>query len=406
METRAICPVEDHSDVDKAMNILLVHEISYLRDPVFEIHTIAELLSLRGHNVYFIDYGRERVDSLWSGYREMDIARVYPGASVRLIRPPFLKVPVAGRVVYSCMCYSIIYTTLQSRKIDAVILYSAPTNGIQTILAARKSKVPVIFRSIDILHKLVPDPLALPTKLAEKWVYQHVDKILTITPALSRYVVGLGANPAKVKLLPLGIDLKYYQHAPELATDRLWGKSSTIYHTLVFAGTLPHFSGLDVLISQIPYLATRIPNLRLMIIGDGVQRPLLKKQIRELGLEERVKLTGMVPHDDVPKWLAQADIGVMPFPMDGATRDIFPTKVLQYMAQGKPVVANPLPGLVDFGLGEEQGIVYVRDGDWGEAIKKAIKDRMVLGEKARSYTEQEHGYDRMINQLEKEIAGL
>jgi glycosyltransferase involved in cell wall biosynthesis len=155
-----------------------------------------------------------------------------------------------------------------------------------------------------------------------------------------------------------------------------------------------------------PDLATRIPNLRLLIIGDGAQRPLLEKQIRELGLGEQVKITGMVPHDEVPKWIAQADIGVLPFPMDGATRDIFPTKVLQYMTQGKPVVANPLPGLVDFGLGEEQGIVYVRDGDWGEAIKKAIKDRVVLGERARNYTEQNHGYDRMINQLEKEIAEL
>jgi len=388
------------------MNILLVHEISYLRDPVFEIHTMAELLSLRGHNVYFIDYGREQVGSLWSGYQETDIARVYPGASIHLIQSPFLKIPVAGRVVYSCMCYRAVYTILQNRKIDAIILYSVPTNGIQVILAARKAKVPVLFRSIDILHKLVPDPLALPTKLAEKWVYRHVDKILTITPALSRYVVGLGANPARVKLLPLGIDLKYYQHAPESATDRLWVKSSTIYHNLVFAGTLPRFSGLNTLISQMPDLATRIPNLRLLIIGDGAQRPLLEKQIRELGLGEQVKITGMVPHDEVPKWIAQADIGVLPFPMDGATRDIFPTKVLQYMTQGKPVVAHPLPGLVDFGLGEEQGIVYVRDGDWGEAIRKAIKDRVVLGERARNYTEQNHGYDRMINQLEKEIAEL
>jgi glycosyltransferase involved in cell wall biosynthesis len=114
----------------------------------------------------------------------------------------------------------------------------------------------------------------------------------------------------------------------------------------------------------------------------------------------------MVPHDDVPKWIAQADIGVLPFPMDGVTRDIFPTKVLQYMAQGKPVVANQLPGLVDFGLGEEQGIVYVQDGDWGEAIKKAVEDRMVLGEIARSYVVRNHGYDRMINQLENEITEL
>jgi len=175
---------------------------------------------------------------------------------------------------------------------------------------------------------------------------------------------------------------------------------------MVFAGTLPLFSGLDDLISQMPELVARIPNLRLLIVGDGVQRPELEKMIQELGLGDCVKITGMVPHEDVPKWIAQAGIGVLTFPAEGATRDIFPTKVLQYMAQGKPVVANPLPGLVDFGLGEEQGVVYVRDDDWASAILTALVNRRALGEKARGYVEQNHGYDRIVSRLEGELESL
>jgi len=263
-----------------------------------------------------------------------------------------------------------------------------------------------VFRSIDVLHKLVARPLALPTKLAEKWVYRHVDKVLTITPALSRYVVKLGANPAKVGILPLGIDLQCLSEATKSKSSGLWDTTRGNYLTIVFAGTLPHFSGLDILIGRMPDLITRTPGLRLLIVGDGVQRPKLERMIRELGLGEQVKITGMVPHDDVPKWISQADIGVLTFPASGATRDIFPTKVLQYMACGKPVVANPLPGLVEYGLGEEQGVVYIRNEDWASAILNALANRIALGKAAREYVEQEHGYDKVVNQLEKEISEL
>jgi len=305
--------------------------------------------------------------------------------------------------MHSLIYYYVIYTILKSRKIDIVILYSAPTNGVQTILAAKKLGIPVIFRSIDVLHKLVPKVLALPTKMAESWVYWHVDRILTITPALSRYVEKLGANPAKVGILPLGIDLQTLPEATRAKSDGLWSKTGIVYHTMVFAGTLPLFSGLPDLINRMPELVARIPSLRLLIVGNGVQRPELEQMIRELGLGERVKITGMVPHDDVPKWIAQADIGVLTFPTEGATRDIFPTKVLQYMAQGKPVVANPLPGLVEYGLSEEQGVVYVRNGDWVSATLNALVNRDALGEKARRYVEQEHGYDQIVSRLEQEL---
>jgi len=175
---------------------------------------------------------------------------------------------------------------------------------------------------------------------------------------------------------------------------------------MVFAGTLPPFSGLPDLLMKMPELVARIPNLRLLIVGDGIQRLELERMIQELGLQECIRITGMVPHEDDPKWVARADIGVLTFPAEGATRDIFPTKVLQYMAAGLPIVANPLPGLVDFGLGEEQGVVYVRDGDWGSAVGYAIRNRDVLGGNARRYVEQEHGYDQVVSRLERELEVL
>ena len=75
------------------MNVLFVHEVNWLRKVVFEIHTLAELMSLSGHRVYVIDY-----ESMWVKDKPLDfgnlrtvvvdkVARAYPDAMVKLIRP-------------------------------------------------------------------------------------------------------------------------------------------------------------------------------------------------------------------------------------------------------------------------------------------------------------------------------
>ena len=86
------------------MNILFVHEIDWLRKVVFEIHTLSELLSRRGHRVYAIDY-----ESMWKKEHAFDfgslktrtvdgVSRAYPDASVHLIRPGFVKIPGISRL--------------------------------------------------------------------------------------------------------------------------------------------------------------------------------------------------------------------------------------------------------------------------------------------------------------------
>jgi len=91
--------------------------------------------------------------------------------------------------------------TLLEKKIDVVMLYSVPTNGLQTIYSARRLNIPVVFRSIDLLHQLVPPVLSMPTKFLERRVYARADEILTITPNHSRYILSMGAAESKIKML-------------------------------------------------------------------------------------------------------------------------------------------------------------------------------------------------------------
>jgi len=391
------------------MNILVIHEISWLRDPIWELHTLSELLSLRGHNVYAIDYESiwEKNTSLVSHYRELDVARAYPNAKIHLIRLLFLKIPVISRLSYSLAYMYYIRKVLLAEKIDIVLMYSVPTNGLQTIWAAKKLGIPIIFRSIDVLHQLVTNPvLSYITCQMENWVYRRVDRALSINHALKRYLVDSGTSGDRVRVLPLGVDTSVFHPLDEdgKLRHRLGFEDTDII--IVFVGTLPRFSGLDNFIKQLPRMKKSIPNLKLLIVGDGEQRLKLERLINELGLENDVQITGLVPHDEVPQYINLATVCINPFPVSDITKDIFPTKVMLYMACGKPVVSSPLDGLKDMGIGEEQGVLYTRYGNFVLPTLMAILNSGNPGERALDYAVRVHDYNKVVEQLETEIREL
>jgi len=83
----------------------------------------------------------------------------------------------------------------------------------------------------------------------------------------------------------------------------------------------------------------QVPKARLILVGDGPLRSLLKRQARELDLEEKVTFVGRRPHDEIPLWLNSSDVVVLPSLSEG-----FGGVVLEAMGCGKPVVATDVAG--------------------------------------------------------------
>ncbi len=396
------------------MNILFIHEVDWLRKVVFEIHTLSELLSLSGHRVYAIDY-----ESMWIRNKPLDlgslrtktlngIARAYPEASVCLRRPGFIKIPGLSRLSAAFTHYREIQKTIKEKDIDVIILYSVPTNGVQTIRLGRELGIPVVFRAIDIPNQLVPYPVLRPiTRILERKIYSNVALILTLSPRLSQYVSNMGAPKAKVQLLPLGVDTNLFR--PNLDRTEIrqkWGFDEND-HIIVFIGTLFDFSGLDAFIRQFPEVLKEIPEAKLLIVGDGPQRPKLEGTITELGLQKQAIITGFQPYQTMPQYINLATICINPFLITEATRDIFPTKIVQYLACGKAVVATPLPGMLALAPGEHQGIVYANspDGMVAEVISllKSTERRQQLEQAGLNYVKQVHSYDKITHQLETKL---
>jgi len=379
------------------MNILFVEEVDWLNKVVFEIHNLSEALSLLGHQVYAIDYentwNRKGLFDLGSlKTKEFDgVSRALPAASVCLRRPGFIKIPGLSRLSVCFTQYLEIQRTIREKNIDVIMLYSVPTSGLQTIHLARKFNIPVVFRAIDPLHQLVPYSVLRPiTKILEKKVYSKVDLVLPNTPQYLRYVLNMGATESKVKLLLLPIDTNIFYPSVNCSEVRQkWGLSEKDQ------------------VGQFPRVVEEIPGTKLLIVGDGPQRHKLERIITELGLERQVIITGFQPYQTMPQYISLAMVCINPFLNTDNTKDIFPGKIIQYIACGKATVATPLLGITTLVTGESQGVVYANSADSMAreivGLLKSAEHRQQLGQAGLNYVKQVHDQQKIAHQLETEL---
>jgi glycosyltransferase involved in cell wall biosynthesis len=350
------------------MNILVVHETEYIDKVIYEYQIIPEILSARGHTVFVIDFptnwSKAGLNDWFSeGVSYPNVSRANKSKSITLIRPAFIQIPVISRITAFFSYFFLIEKTIRENKISHIILFSVPTNGLQTIMMAKKLHIPVLYRSLDVSHQIVPHPLLrLPTKVLEKFVYRYSDRISAITHRLIEYVIKNGAKPEDCSFLPTGADadIFYYQPKDKQLLDKLGLSERDLI--LLFSGTLYKFSGLKEIICAMPSMLSELPGLKLLLVGGGEQYEELKQLVSELDLQDRVIMTGFVDYREVPGYLNVADICINPFIINDITNIIFPSKVYQYLACEKPVIATKLSGMLDiFPLDDQDCGVYYFD---------------------------------------------
>lgn len=336
------------------MNILVVHETEYIEKVIFEYQIIPELWASWGHNVYVIDFptnlDKKGLFDLGSFRTKIvrNVRKANKKKGITLVRPGLIKLPILSRMTAFWTHFFAIRRTIIDKKIDVIFLYSVPTNGLQTVFWAKRYGVPVYFRLLDVLNQLVPSKLlSLPTYLMEKMVYKRADELSAITPKLTEYAQKMGARKDLSYYLPSGSDSDLFYPKlkdPDLVREYRLNKVDTV---ILFAGTLYNFSGLDLVLDYYAKHKQDYPHLKFLIIGHGEQSKKLSEIIERNNLSDRVIMTGFINYAILPKYIQLADICINPFEINAITNLIFPGKIYQYLACGKPVIATKLAGLID-----------------------------------------------------------
>ena len=164
---------------------------------------------------------------------------------------------------------------------------------------------------------------------------------ITVNPAMRDRLVSLGVPASKAGVVVNSPSLGRFDVAAH--PRRTFREDGRL--RLVYAGALTPTYELDVAIAAVAEISDQRPDLdvALDVYGRGDTEPALAAQAEELGIAERVTFHGRIPIEDVPAAVARADIGLAPTRHDKFTDMSLSTKVFEYAAMGKPVVASRLP---------------------------------------------------------------
>ena len=358
------------------MRILVVQETDWLGSLPLQSHSLFEVLSRRGHEVRVVDYeAKWRPADFAGSLRGKDmtnVSRTDSRSSITLIRPGMVKLPGLSRVSAAALQFKEIFR--QTMKwCDIVVMYSVPTNGIQTILSAKLANKPILFHSFDVLHRMTGYGfLAAPTWALERFVYRHVDKLVVISAALEKYVLEVGVSPENVVLLPPGVNTdRFRRDSPPKFREEI-GLSHDD-KVVLFSGWLYDFCGLDMILKSWWELSSAVPGLKLVICGDGPLLESLQRIRRESNLNDDVVMLGRRPFEQMPAIIATADLCINPYLPEVRSNFAFPSKIAEYMAMGKPVLATDLPGTRSL-LPPESGVVLTDPAEFVSTMKSLLVD--------------------------------
>ena len=259
-------------------------------------------------------------------------------------------------------------------------------------------------------------PLLLEYNGSEVWVGKHWDRVgsldlleryerLNLDAAARIFVVSeverrnleaRGVRAEKIVVNPNGVDVEMFR--PGVGGEEVRRELGIEDHELVagFVGTFGPWHGVEKLAAAIKLLPSELP-VRFLLVGSGSLHAEVTKQLEREVAERRVIFTGAVGHDRVPKLLDACDILVAPHvPLAGGS-EFFgsPTKIFEYMAMGKGIVASRL-GQIGEVLVDRETALLVEPGHVDEltaAIIEMVRSgslRVTLGTKAREVAEREH----------------
>jgi glycosyltransferase involved in cell wall biosynthesis len=397
------------------MRILFVHEISWLDKLTYEIHDIPELLSLAGHRVTFIDFAETDRHNLskkfrrWKTTVSSGMTRAHQGSTVDVLTPGYIATGIWGRLLNSLTFIPLFWRTVKDKRIDVVVLYGVPTNGLQTVFLARVLKVPVLFRAIDVSHRLRKFKIPFLIRLVEKIVYRGADHISCHNEALKSYCVSLGCRASKISIDFPRLDTTRFKpigRSEELASTYGISANSKI---VFFRGTLYRFCGLEKFIELFSTYLKSHPDVCVLIVGGGEAEGSIRKTVMNYGLDSQVLIAPFVDYESLVTHICIADVSINTFSPSLVTHCALPGRVLQSMSCGIPVVSTPLEGLMSYSNGSDAVTYRELDSLFVDAVIDLLAysgKRKALGDAGRQLVESKGTWDEFVIDFQYQLQRL
>lgn len=205
------------------------------------------------------------------------------------------------------------------------------------VLIARLRKLPVILEindsvTVERVRPLFFDSLAT---MIERWVFRKASGLVFVSGIFRDRALAVHSRMAPTIITPNAANIDKFSFTDEqrAGARRKWALDGHV--VCGYLGAFVPWHAIDQFVYRIADRLAEAPHLKLLLVGDGATFPEVSAFVKKRGLEDRVVLSGRVPHDDVPGLLAAMDMAILPSAGDYTS----PVKLFEFMACGVPPVA-------------------------------------------------------------------
>jgi colanic acid biosynthesis glycosyl transferase WcaI len=370
---------------------LLIISLNYAPEPTgFAPHTtaLAEFLAVEGHDVAVITgfpFAPRWVR--WPEYRgrfmqrdrvnRVDLVRIAhyipsrPGSAIQ-------RILMEG--TFACVGFFAAIRILMSKGKCDGILYTGAQPAIAWLarMLAAIMSVPYIVKITDLAAQAASDVGIIHNRnfadflnRLEFGAYRRAKAAIVLCDSFTKALIREGFPEAGIHLIRDSVDLASIKpDGNGMAFRKRFGLTPSDF-ILLYSGSFGLKQGLFYVLSAARILAETNPDIRWVLVGDGETREVLAKRIKEERLDPIVKMLPLQLEADMTDMFAAANVLLLS-QLRSVKDTVIPSKLLMYMAAGKPVLAAVNSGSQAAGIVRESGGGVVVEPENAEALADAV----------------------------------
>jgi glycosyltransferase involved in cell wall biosynthesis len=372
------------------------------------VHALAQQLVKQGIGVQVVaphEYGCKRAET-WDNVDIYRFPYFYPLKYQRLCygsgilknigQEPWvlLQLPplVLGEVLFTLW-------VLKKRHFDVLHAHWSLPQGLTGVVCKRLFGIPLV---VTIHGSDVFGLKHAWLKKANEGVMKYADACTVNSNATERFVAE-ASQRRDIRIIPMGVDLEQFRKAKEVG--RLPRSTTREAQTILFAGRLIDWKGVQFLIRAVPKVLGQNPHTRVLIIGSGPEKGRLMDLAAKLNVQDVIEFREGVPQKELVGYYSLADAFVLPSIRNekGETEGLG-VVLLEAMACGVPVIGSRVGGIPDIIKHGDTGLL-VREKDPDDLSEKLIlllSDRALrqrLIQRGREFVEGNFSWDKIAEQF-------
>ena len=323
---------------------------------------------------------------------------------------------VVTRALYAYRRMRFVFKKFKKGRYNMIFVRDGLFDGLLALYIKRRYKIPFVLEMSNPIeqtweyyklysrHKCFWYFITKIEAYLTLYIMHKADLVLPTTRWMLEDFAKKGITKSKMMPFQNGIDLDRFSNANGSEIQDKYGlKDSKV---VIYIGTMQRERHLEVLIHAFSKVKENKENAKLLMVGEGYDKTNLEKLATDLGIENDVIFTGQVYFDEVPNFIAAGDIGVSPIPPLDFYKLSSPIKMFEYMALGKPVVANDEIPEQEEVLEQSGGGILVEfeaESFANRIIKLLDNPKMSkdMGERGREWVVKYRSYEVLARRLEE-----